>query len=121
LIDQERRRVRRRPILETFSLFIALPSKGGHRLPIVDLSEMGIGFRLDTLGMLAIEQNEVLEMHLYLNQSLYLQLWIKVVRIIPEGDTVVRIGSEFTETQSKSYLGLQSFVGMLDQILDKDD
>lgn len=115
--DQERRRSRRRPILDTFSLFVVVPKKGVHRLQIHDVSDQGIGFDLDIDGESAadfpINAKENLDVQLYLNQSLYLNLKIQVARI-EEGGAVRKIGAEFTERTSVSYKAFASFLQVLD-------
>ena len=74
---RERRRSRRRPILETFSMFCVVPKKGVYRLPGARReSDQGIGFDLDTEGeelhgfslKLGVSRSRV---HFYLNQSLF--------------------------------------------------
>src|ERR1700751_1407622 len=82
---EERRRSKRRPILDTFSLFAVVPKKGVHRLQVHDLSDLGMGFDLDIDGEnfdeFPINPKEKLSVHLYLNQSLYLNLEVQVMRI----------------------------------------
>ena len=115
--DQERRRSKRRPILDTFSLFIVVPKKGVHRLQIHDLSDQGIGFDLDIDGEAAsdfpVKAKENLDVQLYLNQSLYLDLKLQVARI-EEGGAVRRVGAEFTDRSSPSFKALAAFLQMLD-------
>jgi hypothetical protein len=118
----ERRRSKRRPVLETFSLFAVVPKKGPHRLPILDVSDQGIRFDVDTEGESAsdfpLRANEALEVQFYLNQSLYLPLEIKVVRIETSG-AVRRIGAEFKDKSSKSYKAYLAFLQMLDAVLEE--
>src|SRR5579885_2681962 len=92
----ERRRSARQPILDSFSLFVVVPKKGIHRLPIHDVSAEGIGFDLDTEGEspsdFPVKVGETLELRLYLNQSLFLALEAKVMRS-QEKDLIRRIGA----------------------------
>jgi hypothetical protein len=115
----ERRRSRRQPILDSFSLFLVVPKKGIHRLPINDVSAEGIGFDLDTEGEspadFPIKVGESLEILLYLNQSLYLPLEVKVVRSI-EKNLIRKIGAEFGSRSGKSFKAFQSFLRMLEDI-----
>jgi hypothetical protein len=124
----ERRRTRRRPILETFSVFCVVPKKGMHRLQIHDVSDHGIGFDLDLEGELAqdfaVKNGESLDIHFYLNQSLYLPLTIRVARIEDRNATdaqsdakVRRIGAEF-DLKDKGHHAFLSFLQMLDAIVD---
>ncbi len=117
----ERRKSRRRPILDTFSLFLVVPKKGAHRLPIHDISNEGIGFSLDTEGespdQFALAAGEVIQLRLYLNQTLYLPLAVKTARIETVGG-VRRVGAAFEDTASKSFRAFQAFNQMLDQVAD---
>jgi hypothetical protein len=116
----ERRRTRRRPIISTFSLFVVIPRKGPHRLPIHDLSDAGIGFDLDTEGEESgdfnVKEGESLDIHLYLNQSLYLPLSVRIMRL-EERNQVRRIGAEFSE-EDAGFKAFQAFLQMLDSIVD---
>jgi hypothetical protein len=115
----ERRRARRRPILDTFSMFCVVPKKGVYRLPVHDVSDHGIGFDLDMEGeegqQLAVKLGEPLEVHFYLNQSLFLPLSVRVARI-DEGK-IRRIGAEL-DTQAPAHAGFAAFLKMLDAIVD---
>ena len=117
----ERRRARRRPILDSFSLFITIPKKGVHRLRIHDASELGLGFEFDTEGELIddfpVAPGEAVDVRLYLNQSLYLPLSVSVARVQP-GEAGRRVGAEFSERSSPSYRAFQSFLALLDQLVD---
>lgn len=115
----ERRKSRRRPILDTFSLFLVVPKKGAHRLPIHDISNEGIGFSLDTEGespdQFPLSTGEVIQLRLYLNQTLYLPLTLKTARIEAVGG-VRRVGAAFEETSSKSHRAFLAFNQMLEQV-----
>lgn len=115
----ERRRAKRRPVLESFSLFVVVPKKGGHRLPVYDVSELGIQFDLDTEGEamtdFPIQEGESLDLQLYLNQSLALPLSVRIARLQAVG-RVRRAGVEITNQDSKAYDGFLAFLKMLDAI-----
>jgi hypothetical protein len=123
----ERRRTRRRPIIETFSMFCVVPKKGPYRLAIHDVSDHGIGFNLDMDGEdiqgFALKMGEQLDVHFYLNQSLYLPLSVKVARIeerndgSPEQGKVRRIGAEL-DAKDPVHAGFAAFLKMLDAIAD---
>lgn len=119
--DSEKRGAPRRSIVDSFSLFIVVPSRGLHRLPIHDISESGIGFTIDVDGedVNARPHNvgDLLDIRIYLNQSLYFPTQVKVARAEKKG-SVRRIGAEFTDTKSKSYRGIKSFIEMIDRIAD---
>jgi hypothetical protein len=115
----ERRRARRRPILETFSIFVSIPKKGGHRLRILDLSEKGIGFEFDAEGesiaAYPVTEGEVIDLSLYLNQTVSLPLSVTVVRI-EERNGVRKIGGEIQEQDSKPYTALVAFLNFVDRL-----
>ncbi|OFZ73247.1 MAG: hypothetical protein A3K03_05425 [Bdellovibrionales bacterium RIFOXYD1_FULL_44_7] len=115
----ERRRAQRQSIIESFSLFVVLPKKGVHRLKVYDVSTLGMGFDVDIEGEATDEfqmsPGEVLDVHLYLNQSLYLPLKVKIIRISGQ-DAARRAGGEFEEKNSQGYEGLQAFLQMLQAI-----
>lgn len=117
----ERRKAKRRSILDTFSLFAVVPKKGIHRLKIHDVSDLGIRFDLDVEGEspadFPLNTEETLNLRFYLNQSLYLPLDVKVIRI--EGETAQRrVAGEITDQNSKSYKAFLAFLGMLDEVID---
>jgi hypothetical protein len=120
--NAERRKSRRRPVLETFSLFVVVPKKGPHRLKVYDVSDFGMRFDADTEGEsptdFPIGPSEQIEVHFYLNQSLYLLCDLKVARIENHG-AVRRIGAEFNDKSSKSYKAYLSFLQMLDAVLEE--
>jgi hypothetical protein len=115
--DHERRRSKRRPILDTFSLFCVVPKKGVHRLQVHDLSDLGMGFDLDidgeSLEEFKINPKEKLTVQLYLNQSLYLNLEVQVMRI-EDSRGVRRVGAEFTDRSNAAYKAFAAFLQMLD-------
>jgi hypothetical protein len=114
---QERRRSKRRPILDTFSLFCVVPKKGVHRLQVHDISDLGLGFDLDIDGEsfdeFPVKPKEKLDVQLYLNQSLYLTLKVEVARI-EDSRGVRRVGAEFTDKTSNAHKAYAAFLQMLD-------
>ena len=117
----ERRKSKRRPILDSFSLFLVVPRKGPHRLPIHDVSREGIGFSLDTEGEtpeeFPLEQGETLNLRLYLNQTLYLPLVLKAARIESHSG-LRRVGASFEEREKASYKAYLAFHDMLEEVID---
>jgi hypothetical protein len=115
----ERRKHVRRPVLDSFSLFVVVPKKGVHRLPIHDVSDHGLGFDLDTEGEsftdFPISSGEMIEVQFYLNQSLYIPIKVKVAQLKVEGP-VRRVGVELIEKDGKPGKAYLAFVQMLDQI-----
>lgn len=122
--DQERRRAKRLPVLESFSVFLVLPGKGDSRLTVFDVSRLGIGFYLDESqnelppelkAQYQIKQGDVLEVHFYLNQSLYIPLSATVARL-DEHLHSQRVGVEFTDLSDPGFLAYECFVQMLDRL-----
>jgi hypothetical protein len=117
----ERRKTKRRPILDTFSLFAVVPKKGMHRLLVHDVSEGGLGFDLDIDGEsfdeFPVKAGEKLEVHLYLNQSLYLPLSVQIARL-EDSKTVRRVGTELVNATSPESKAFASFLQMLDVVAD---
>jgi hypothetical protein len=115
----ERRKFKRRPVLDTFSLFAVVPRKGPHRVPVHDISDQGLAFDLDIEGeeasVFPVARGESLEVQLYLNQSLYLPLQIQVARLEEKGSIRV-VGAQIQDKTSKAYKGFLSFLTMLDSI-----
>jgi len=115
----ERRRFKRRPILETFSLFVVVPKKGSHRLPVHDVSDSGIGFDLDIDGEnfseFPLKSGERLDVQLYLNQTLFLPVTVQVARI-EDTASVRRIGAELVNPDSPSSKAFAAFLTMLDLV-----
>ncbi len=117
----ERRKANRRPILDTFSVFAVIPKKGPHRLTLLDVSDMGIGVIVDTEGETAadfpVKNGDTLEVQFYLNQSLYLPLAIKVMRVETKNG-LRQVGGELVNAQSAGHKGYVSFIAMLDSLTD---
>lgn len=117
----ERRKAPRRPILESFALFIVIPSKGFHRLKVHDVSEHGLGFDVDAEGedpgTHPLAQGDRIEVHFYVNPSLYLPLGFQVLRI-EDREGVRRVGGEIEGKKSKEYAAFLLFLKMLDQLRD---
>lgn len=116
---KNRRGARRRPILDSFSFFVVIPRKGDHRLKVYDVSDSGMGFDFDIEGespeAFPVKSGEILDLNFYLNQSLYLPLAVKVIRV-DDSRVIRRIGSEFRESQGHGYKALLSFLQMIDDV-----
>ena len=117
----ERRKSKRRQILSTFSFFVVVPNKGVHRLPVHDVSENGIGFDIDLddedPSAFPLKTGENLALHFYLNQSLFMPVSIRVMRIDEQPKSKVRrIGAEFAEKNSAGVQAMKAFTQMLDRV-----
>lgn len=115
----DRRGSRRRPILESFSFFVVVPKKGFHRLRVVDLSDTGVGFDYDIIGEMKeafpVTPGETFELQFYLNQTLFIPLHVKVMRI-DDSKVIRRVGAEFTSTGTPEHKGLASVLDMIDKV-----
>lgn len=113
----ERRKARRRQILENFSFYISIPKLGHTRHRVRDISEIGIGFDLDTLGEFKLKSGEICELQFYLNQSLFLPLHIEVVRVI-DGPSTQDVGAIFVNVETPAHQTFSTLVRLLDQLSD---
>ena len=114
---EEKRKARRREIMNEFSFYVCVPKLGFTKHKVNDVSEIGIGFTMDTFGEFKLEKDEVCDLHFYLNQSLYLALKINVVRF-KETDHIQNIGATFLDTDSKSHETFLTVVKLLDQLVE---
>lgn len=112
----ERRRVKRREILENFSFYICIPKLGYTRHKVNDVSELGIGFMVETLGEFRLVNQETCELQFYLNQSLYLPMQIQVVRAIDRPELVQEVGAIFTEMNDSAHDTFVTLVKLVDQM-----
>lgn len=117
----ERRKAKRRPILEAFAFFVVVPKKGLMKLKVVDVSESGVGFDYDVGGesfsAFPVEKGEMLELNFYLNQALSIPLRVRVMRI-EDIHGVRRVGAEFVGTGLAPHRGLLAILDMIDRIVE---
>jgi c-di-GMP-binding flagellar brake protein YcgR len=113
----ERRKARRRNILERFSFYVCVPKLGYTRHKVNDISELGIGFEVETLGEFKLAEGEICELQFYVNQSLFLRLHIEVVRQ-KEVETTQHIGASFLDVQSNPQVTFNTLVKLVDQLSD---
>jgi hypothetical protein len=117
----ERRKSKRRKVLEAFSIFIMVPKKGYHQLKIRDISESGIGFDLDIEGETPLQYpaqvGDTIDFRFYINHSLSFPLSTKIVRIT-EKELGRHVGTEFQDKQSPSYQALVALLYFLDSVID---
>lgn len=113
---EERRRDRRRPIIESFSFFITFPGKGHTKLPIQDISEVGVAYSAEVI--LGFKAGEIVECDLFLNQSLSIPLSGKVVRVIGSKQDleIQEIALEFHDHKHKGVIALTKFLVLLDSL-----
>ncbi len=111
----ERRQAKRRDILEYFSFYICVPKLGFTRHKVNDISEMGIGFLIETLGEFKLQKGEVCDLQFYLNQSLYLSLKIEVMRHV-DTPTTQEVGAVFKDMEKKTSETFNTLVKLVDQL-----
>lgn len=115
----DRRKARRRPILDSFSFYVVVPKKGYHRLRVADLSDSGVGFDFDIAGEspddFPVKHGEEFELHFYLNQTLFLPMQVMVARI-DDSKAIRRIGAEFKNRGSSEYQGIMAILEMIDRL-----
>ena len=109
---KERRKSKRKKILDSFSVFVALPKKGGAKLPVHDVSNDGLFFDYDMDGedvdAFPLENGEDLEVHFYLNQTLFIPLTVRVVRVARKGE-IRQIGGEIQSRDDDHHRAYVSF------------
>ena len=111
----EKRRAKRRGILDRFSFYISIPKLGHSRHKVRDISELGIGFELDTLGEFKLKKGEICELQFYLNQSLFLPLHIEVVRELDES-ALQEVGAVFVNVDTPAHQTFNTLVKLVDQL-----
>lgn len=111
----EKRRAKRRGILDRFSFYISIPKLGHSRHKVKDISELGIGFELDTLGEFKLKKGEICELQFYLNQSLFLPLHIEVVRELNES-ALQEVGAVFVNVDTPAHQTFNTLVKLVDQL-----
>ncbi len=115
----DRRKHLRRPILDTFSFFAVIPSKGSHQVKIHDLSEGGVGFDFDVEGenqaFSPLHTGDVLDLRLFLNQSLSIPIKVRIA-VIRTGEGHRRVGGEWADQTSAGYQALLAFLNLIDEL-----
>ena len=117
--NSERRGSQRLLVVDSFALFVTLPKRPFLKLKIYDVSATGL--QCDVVvegepdGSFSVAPNEELDVHLYLNQFLFLPLRVRVARIDQSGPTR-RIGAEIIAKGTKSYESYTAFVKMLETL-----
>ncbi len=112
----ERRKAKRREVLDQFSFYICVPKLGYTRHKVNDVSELGIGFTLDTMGEFKLAQNEVCSLQFYMNQSLYLPLTIQAVRLMEKDEHTQEVGAIFQDPETAVHQTLLTLVKLIDQL-----
>jgi hypothetical protein len=114
----DRRKSERRPIVDSFSIFVMIPAKGSYQLRVHDLSEEGIGFDFDEEGEnfqeFPIHVGDQIDLHLFLNQSLSIPLRVKVTAVRLEGRQR-KIGAELMTQMSTGGQAIQIFLKLIDE------
>ncbi len=115
--NNEKRKSKRREILEYFSFYACVPKIGYTRLKVNNVSETGIGFTIETFGEIKLAKDDQCDLQFYLNQSLFLPLRIQVMRH-DEQDGIQQVGAVFLDTGSSQYQTFLILVKLLDQLVE---
>ena len=119
--EDNRRKSLRRPILDTFFISVVIPKHGLYKLHVFDMSENGIGCEIDATEIEELstvfptKEGEIIDLRFYINQSLFIPLVVKLIRIQKINSTH-RIGFEIQDKESKNYQALSSFVKLIDSM-----
>lgn len=114
---KERRRAKRLPILETFSLFCSVPKLGPVRQSVSDVSELGMGIVVsDDVPAEGLDADKVFEVQMFLNPSLSIPLKARVVRTVRIDGIGTQVGLEFVDRKSPGFRAVSAFLKMLDEI-----
>ena len=113
---EERRRDRRRPILDSFSFFVSFPDRGFTKLPMLDVSEVGIAFFAEQAHQ--FRSGDIVQGQIYLNQTLSIPCVGKIVRVIASkrGDDMQEIAVEFYDKNNPGVIVLTEFLKLLDRL-----
>ena len=115
----ERRGSQRLPVVDSFALFVTLPKRPFLKLKIYDVSASGLQCDVVIEGepsdSFSVSPNEELDVHLYLNQFLFLPLKVRVARVDQSGPTR-RIGAEIVGKGTKTFESYTAFVKMLETL-----
>lgn len=115
--DIERRKTPRKDVLETFSVFLVLPRKGLRKLYLKDVSEGGMAFYAEPGDEFV--DGETIPGFFYINPSLKLPISLRIVHTVKidgEDGARLKVGCEFSETNSKGFRAFLAFVNLLDQL-----
>lgn len=106
--------------METFQVFVVIPSKGLRKIYLRDVSEHGIAFEGEEQDH--FKKDETFECHLYLNPGLKMPLELKITHIRKNEDSsegnpdTNRIGCEFSNMKSKGYRAYATFLRLMDEL-----
>ncbi len=100
----------RKDILDSFQIFITIPSFGSQKVLIMDISMKGLSFRAEP--GIKIKEGTLLDCYLYLNTNIRIPLQITVVHIIDDCG-ICRAGCEITERNSSSYTAYSKFIELM--------
>ncbi len=117
MAQQDRRQAKRRPVLESFSVFISLPKVAPVRLKVIDVSEMGMGFEIASAQKSAIDRvlqsGEKVEILFHMNPSFSLHLNLKVVRVEDQKNDLWVVGCQFSSSPKERGEGFDAFIAFV--------
>lgn len=111
-MTKERRRSSRKAVLETFQVFLVIPSRGLRRLQIKDVSEHGVSFLADPVDK--FKAGETIDSFFYVNPSLRIPIKLTVRRVTEEDEPT--IGAELEAAENPGIKAFMSFLNLLDDL-----
>ena len=118
----ERRKHPRKPVLDSFHVFVVLPHRGSHRLKVHDVSAEGLRFDFDAGAAdpaVEVEVGSKIDARFYLNATLAIPLQLEVVRVEKPSEKtggVRRVGTQVLGKKSNEFKAFADFVHMLDTL-----
>jgi rRNA processing protein Gar1 len=98
---------------------VVVPKKGFRRLRVVDVSDTGVGFDYDIIGEMKdafpVKIGEHFDLQFYLNQTLFIPLKVKVMRI-DDSKVIRRVGAEFVQSGTPEHQGMIAILDMIDKV-----
>ncbi len=119
--EKERREFPRKPILDSFSLFVVIPARGSHRLRVHDVSEQGLRFDFDLEGEdvknSPLAEGDAIEARFFLNSSLSIPLQLEVVRVEKKSG-LRRVGTKIKSPKASESKAFATFVDLIDVLVE---
>ena len=110
----ERRKFRRRQVLDTFHVFLCVQKRGLGKLKLKDISENGFAFEAEPEDK--FKRDDMVECLFFINPGLSFPLNFRVAYVESDRDGAQIIGAEIKNVDSKLHNAYISFVKLLDQL-----
>ena len=109
----ERRKSKRKSVLDSFHVFLVLNSNGSRKFYLKDVSEGGLGFYADQNDTFKV--SSTVKGYFYLNSNLRIPLKFKIAHAFLENEKVL-IGCEFVDKKTAGYKTFLKFLEFLDHL-----